>query len=51
MSDKHKGNNIIDQRKVKAAHTYSEVEKASEENKRRYSVLHGLYVKDRGQNL
>ena len=48
MSDKHKGNNIIDQRKVKAAHTYSEVEKASEENKRRYK---GLYTKYRGENV
>ena len=51
MSDKHKGTNIIDQRKVKAALTYKEVEKAGEENKRRYSVLHGLYVKDRGENI
>jgi len=45
---KHSGTNIIKQLPVSAAPTYKQIEKASEENKRRYK---GLYVKYRGETV
>ena len=50
---KHTGTNIIKQLPVSAGPTYKEIEKASEENKRRYRfpVNSGMSVKYRGETV